>query len=130
MISLILIIIAAGFNACMDKLAHHWNKSIFSNSKGYFFSDATIESWKNKYVNRVPSNGFIYWRIGPIKMLKPVFLSDGWHLFKSLMIFSLILSVVTYQFIGLTTFWYIDFVIFGTIWNLTFNLFYNKLLVK
>lgn len=48
---------------------------------------------------------------------------DAWHLAKSGMIVSFCLAIVFY----IPVFGLIDFVLFGLIWNLTFNLFYNHL---
>lgn len=50
--------------------------------------------------------------------------ADFWHIAKSLMIVSLCLAVVLYvPVLGI-----VDFVLFGLLWNLTFNLFYNRIL--
>ena len=48
---------------------------------------------------------------------------DAWHIAKSLMIISLCLAVVFYVPV-LGTF---DIMLFGIVWNGTFNLFYNKI---
>lgn len=41
-------------------------------------------SWKNKYVNRDEEQGRIKWLWNTVN--KPVFLTDGWHLLKSIQI--------------------------------------------
>lgn len=48
---------------------------------------------------------------------------DAWHIAKSLMIVFLCAAIVNYQpFIPI-----VDFIVLGGIWNLTFNLFYNRI---
>ncbi len=140
MISLILFGLAAALNACMDTLVHHFDRSIFPQHilnttekqwSRYTFWDPSV-SWVHKYVGGSPKNGLIKWWIFD----KPVFLTDGWHLFKSLSIACLCLSVVMFdqgtwlpdapKYIKLP----VVFVLYGTIWNVTFSLFYNKILIK
>ena len=49
---------------------------------------------------------------------------DGWHLFKSVMIIFICLSIVYYtQIIG--NLW--DILIYGAVWNTVFSLFYHKI---
>ena len=52
---------------------------------------------------------------------------DGWHLCKSAMIVCLILGAVMYSPIFNE---FIDFLIFGAVWNITFVIFYSKLFKK
>ena len=122
MISYILFALAAICNAVMDTLVHHYNKSIFTKLNAWFW-DATI-SWTNKYIDHLPTKGLrmLIWKIH-----YPVQLTDAWHLFKSIMIVLLVLGAVLYEpLLGIG--W--DFLTIGIIWNLTFNLFYNKILRK
>lgn len=49
---------------------------------------------------------------------------DAWHIFKSLMVINLCISVVFYS----PMFGIFDFILFGALWNLIFNIFYNKIL--
>jgi hypothetical protein len=49
-------------------------------------------------------------------------LNDGWHHFKMWMIVFFILAVISYQPIWT---WYIDFWVYGLVWNLVFNLFFD-----
>ena len=107
MISIILVIFAAICNAVMDNIKDHWYKSVF-NSKRFNrqWWDPEV-SWQNK-------------------SKRIVWISDAWHLFKSLMIILLCASIVTYT--PLFGLW--DILIFGTVWNLTFSLFYNKILIR
>ena len=79
MILLILLstIIAAISNAIMDKLAHHYKRSIFAKRKNQAWWDPNI-SWKNKYKNLDPKQGPKFWGATTIF----VFTTDAWHFFK------------------------------------------------
>lgn len=125
--SFIFWIIAAALNSCMDNVKDHWYKSWFKtlNNPHYFNPDL---SYLNKYKDRYVSQGMIKWWIFD----KPVFLTDFWHLCKSLMILSLCLSIViaischdTYGFSA-----YVIFLVYGTTWNVVFDIFYNYILIK
>jgi len=114
----------------MDVLVHHYPKSIFKNLNEKFWNGEI--SWKNKYIDYDKGDLRLkkwFWNIN-----KPVQFSDGWHLFKTLMIFFICLSVVLY--VPLYNWhspiynFFIDFIIFGITWNVVFSLFYNKLLVS
>lgn len=103
MLSSLLVILAAYFNALMDRLENEtFFTSVFKNMNQKFWYKR--ESWK--YAKRV----FNY------KI-------DGWHLAKSSMIVCLCLAIVFYT----PMFGWIDFVLFGLLWNLTFNIFYNRI---
>ena len=123
MIWLIMVLLAAICNAVMDTISHHHSTSVFKNHKSGFWSDANLVSWKNKYINGDPFQG----RRRFLGIIIPVQFTDAWHLFKSLMVIVLALSVVFYSTI---IYIWSDFVMFGIIWNLAFNLFYNHLLKK
>lgn len=120
MISLILIIIAAIANAIMDTLVHHYPISVFSKyyktfKESFWFPD---NSWKNKYVYKNTKN----WR-----RFIPDSLSDGWHIMKTVMIFSLIGAVVCYDPIYFNWAYFIGY---GIAWNVFFNVFYNHILIR
>jgi len=118
MFSALFIFIAALLNACMDKHQFHYYKSLFAHSANTFFAP---DGWRNKYIDRDPSEGRI--QIAGINV-HPALL-DIWHFCKSGMVIMLSLSVVFYEPIFE---WYIDFVIYGLVWNITFSLFFNKIL--
>jgi len=129
MISIIFWILAAASNAVCDTLVHHFPNSIFAKMSRFFWWPEI--SWRNKYIMDDPSKGKIKWFWG--LMDKPVFLTDGWHLFKSLMIVFICLSIAFADGIYSNPKWYsyiVIVVVFGTFWNLTFNLFYNHLLIR
>lgn len=121
-VSLILIILAATCNAVMDICSHKFNSSVFSKLNPWWWN-AEI-SWKNKYINRNPSEGRkkLFWKIN-----YPVQLTDAWHFFKMLMLVLICLAVVFYRPVFN---WWADILYFGTAWNCTFSLFYSKVFVK
>lgn len=107
MISLLFIAIAAACNAVMDRTenAPAFNKSVFNHFDVKFWLKEV--SWQ--YAPK-----FFGWRY------------DCWHVSKSLMVIFLLMAVGLYSPILGGVF---DFLLFGIIWNLTFNVFYNKILV-
>jgi hypothetical protein len=107
MVSLFYIFYAAIFNAVMDSVENeHVTQTIFKDLNPKFWYKRTSWAYAKK------TFGYKW---------------DGWHMAKSLMIISLCLAVVTYH--GMFNLW-ADFVIFGLIWNGTFNLFYNHIFKK
>lgn len=126
MITLIFWILAAIFNSAMDVVAHKYDSSIFTKKNNPQYYDKRI-SWRNKYIDGFPHNGRTYWKIGKFKLVKHTAFTDAWHLFKSLMIVCLAISIVTYQYDNVLTS-LIHFCILGFVWIQSFNLFYNKLL--
>lgn len=104
MYSLIFIIISAISKAISDTLSHHYKNSIFY-KKGDFWD-----------INK--QGKFLRFTKYPF---------DGWHIFNSIMIISFITGFVFYE----QTFNpVLEIFIGGIVFNLTFNLFYNKILKK
>lgn len=114
---------AAFFNAVMDTLAHHYYNSIFNDKKfdSVFYNPALSDK---SYV--VPCTKYK---------------CDAWHLSKSSMIICQALSccftfLAGVQMIPDTSVWIIGIdvsvlmIVLGIVWNGTFNLFYNKVLIK
>lgn len=97
-LSLILVALAGFFKAVADTLADHFDTSIFKKLNPKFWHKAT----SSEYAKRI----FGY------KL-------DGWHLANSLMIFS---------FVAAASDSLIDFIILGVLFNIVFNLEYNKIL--
>lgn len=130
-VSLLFIALAAICNAVMDILQFHYHESIFdkpSDKISYYDKWWNPHySWRNKYINGIPSYGRKKWILG---LNYPVQLTDAWHLFKTFMIVFLCLSIVTFEDVYPKTILddILIFCIFGTVWNLTFSLFYNKIL--
>lgn len=54
-------------------------------------------------------------------------LNDAWHFFKMWMIVFLLLAVISYQPILK---WYIDFWVYGLVWNVGFNLCFDVGFIK
>jgi hypothetical protein len=129
MISIIFWILAAICNAIMDTCSHHFNESVFFYNS--FFD--TPNSWRYKYIGGTPENGRRKIKIWKWKFNYPVQLTDSFHLFKSLMIVFICISIAFADGIYSNPKWYsyiVIVVVFGTFWNLTFNLFYNHLLIR
>lgn len=121
-LSFIFLALASICNAVIDTLAHHHSVSVFKKYKTGFWADATLVSWKNKYINNDTLQGRkkLFWKIN-----LPVQFTDAWHLFKSLMIIFTVTSIIMYVPLINKI---IDFCIIGIVWNLIFNLFYNVIL--
>ena len=128
MISLLFWCLAAICNSIMDTCSHHFNESVFFYNS--FFD--TPNSWRYKYIGGTPENGRRKIKIWKWKFNYPVQLTDSFHLFKMLMIVFICLSIVFFE----PTPWHnwiwklLVFVIYGIVWNLIFNLFYNHILIK
>lgn len=135
MLSLFLFILASICSASMDKVQFHYEKSIFSKMRNKDYYNP-INSWDNKYIGGKYENGMRKWFFGLLDY--PVFLTDFWHLMKTSMLFLIVASLVLYT-PTLTVFnldfckpllLIFDFVLFGTLWNCSFNIFFNRILVK
>jgi len=132
-------VLAAICNAVMDTLADrpHFEQSIFSKYDTEFW--LKTDSWDNKY-NDIDGDGE-----GDVEggfKYKGIFgflnnLLDGWHLFQSMMVIFLALSVVLFQFtvnlfifdnMFLNIFMWV--LLLGGLWNGPFNLAYDKFLKK
>lgn len=123
--------LAAICNSIMDKTNHHYYNSIFVKLNPIWWNGEI--SWKNKYVDGNPSLGFrkLFPKSKSIlqKINYPVQLTDAWHFFKTLMIIFLALSVITFKTtISSCEGYLLLLVIYGFVWNISFNLFYNHIL--
>ncbi len=129
MITIALIMLAAIFNAAMDVVTHHYQASVFSllHKEEHYYNPEY--SWMNKYINGDPMQGRTKWFWGMFNI--HVAFTDFWHLMKSLMVVCLISAIpfCPTNELGLENWIYYSAVIItlGTIWNLTFNLFYHKI---
>lgn len=92
--------------ALADTLSHHFGTSVFKGWDSTFW-DAQV-AWQ--YHHFLPLTRY------------PV---DGWHLANSAMILFFLLSVMTYQRL---TKWYFELLVYGALFNLIFNLFYDHIL--
>lgn len=121
--SLIFIMLAAICNAIMDTITYHWYSSVFCGNVNRIWWDPEI-SWRNKYKQQEPYNGLRKWWIFDVPC------TDAWYTFKSSMVVLIVLAIITFD-CTIIRFWYeyiIMIIAYGLMWNLTFNLFYNKLL--
>jgi len=134
MISLLLVALAAICNAVMDVISFHYKQSIFTKFNPQWWNPAI--SWKNKYVSydkfseytgsvsKLEKRIFI---LNLFSIKYPTFLTDAWHFFKSLMIVLLGFAIELYNPVVNI---YVDIILVGLAWNLTFNVFYNKIFKK
>lgn len=105
-----LLVVAGLCNAVMDTLTHHWTNSVFARLDFKWWNPAF--SWSNKY------------RLS--KWIPDAF-TDGWHLFKWLMLAFLFGGVALPSgFI----YWYVEAVFCWGAFFIGFWLGYNKLFVK
>lgn len=119
MLSLLFVALAGMLNAIMD-LCGKFDQSIFSKiSFMRSFMDTTA-SWKNKYKNGDKSQGSRFF----LSTKAFVFLTDMWHLCKTLMLLFLSLAIVFY--VPILT-WYIDALIFWILFGTAFTVFYDYL---
>lgn len=124
MITLLMIFLAGIFDALIDKINFNFSTSIFSNIKNQniqnWFNPAI--SWTFKYKNNDPSQGekFLF------STTLLVCLTDGYHLFKTLLFLLLITSIFIYKPI----FGIFDLLIFIVVFFGTFQLFYGSIFKK
>jgi len=115
----ILFISLAGMcNAVMDVLFTRFGRSIFRRRNWYYWNPEF--SWTNKW-KEPGKEKFLF------SSTLLVFLTDGWHLFKALMIAFLILAVVNYT--PIFNLW-VDAVILYCTFTGTFTLFYDYILLE
>lgn len=150
-VSILIFSIAPYCNAVMDSCDHHYIWTVFyapgNTTKKRFGIEWNMwhgidQMWKNKYVDRDPQKGLrktkiLFWRIHIVQLY------DAWHWYKMWMIvaFCVAISVdfvaasvwitmanvsVMRVIIGLLSVFFIH----GIMWNVVFNLFYDKLLRK
>lgn len=131
-LSILFLMLAAICNAIIDTLDHHYHTSIFRYKCNPEFWNPTI-SWKNKYRNGAVSQGPAFFLSTGIL----VAFTDAWHLFKSMMIVLIVLSIVTFPYTFEICLFHSTFLnvllwigLLGTAWNVTFSFFYNKVLIK
>lgn len=123
-ISLLFIALGASCNAVMDICAHHFEISIFRKRNAQYWN-ANI-SWKNKYIN--PDYGD-YRRKKFLGINVHVAFTDAWHLFKSMMIVFIALSILTFPGMELNLLnILIELIKIGLTWNIIFVFLYQHIL--
>lgn len=86
----LLIFISGVAKAVMDVISFHFDKSVFTSLTAKFWNPAI--SWENKYYNVAKRKR---WRFMGVPI--PVAFTDGWHLFQSIFLTSLFVSIVIYK---------------------------------
>ena len=129
MISLLFFILASVANAIMDTCSHHYSTSVFKKLNPMFWNNEI--SWRSKYIDNDPTKGKRKIFNGLLNF--PVQLTDAFHFFKSLMIIFICFSIATFDlnFLYIFDYWIcvlIVVTVYGTLWNITFSLFYNRIL--
>ena len=120
MISVLLILIAGIFNACMDVLRYRYDTSIFRFWKNQNWVNPSL-SWPNKWK---PTT-----KIGDLIMSTVlVWVTDFWHLCKFLMLMAIMSSVVLYQPHLIN--WWVDLLLIYSTFTVIFEIFYSKILIK
>lgn len=118
-LTIVLLIIAAIANACMDVIWNNYNNSIFKNLPISWFNPRV--SWENKW-NWWPT------KVGRFLMSTVfVFVTDFWHLCKFVMLVCISL------FFAINVKIWNDFgeaVIVYCIFTITFELFWSKFLIR
>jgi len=137
MVSAILIMFAAIAMAMQETLKDHFTTSIFSKLNPQFWN-ASI-SHANKYIRGNKANGRTkMWAFG-FTFTKPVQLTDAWHPVKSTSIVAFVCAIVFYKPLAIpfliqhVSAWlaYVgEIATYGTVFNLTFKLFYKKLFIR
>ncbi len=104
----LLIILAAIFNACMDRVETfiHFNDSVFCKLNPKFYSKMDSSNYAYRIIN---------------------YKVDFWHLCKSAMLFCLLATPFFYDIIFIPI---LDYIIFGILYNVVFEQFYSRILKK
>ena len=131
MLSVLFLSLAGICNAIMDTILFHWDKSIFKGSKLEWWANPEV-SYKNKWKNhsnsedgeKFPGSSTIF-----------VFITDLWHFAQSFMITFFVLGALFYDGIVVIKGYplvslLIDFIILKSVFSLTFELFWSKILKK
>lgn len=116
MVSLILIAVAAILNGVMDVLANHFKESIFSRFRWYWWNPTM--SWENKWRRGRKENGERF----PGSSTVFVWLTDAWHLFKGLMLISVMAAIIFYKPVfGMYDF-FLLFIVWGAFFEITLKI--------
>ena len=132
LIPILLYCISGAFDATMDTLKDHYSISIFKNKNPKFWNPQI--SWINKYNNGKVADGHRTIKLLFFTVNYPDTLTDSWHIFKLLREGANILSIISLWFfvpntdtgLYLLAFMFFALPIFR---NITFNIFYNKVLI-
>lgn len=124
---LFLISLAAISNSIMDKISFHFWKFRFKHLNRQWWDPQV--SWKNKYIDKNPKKGFKYLDLKIFKIKYPIFLTDAWHFFQTLMLLFFFLAMIVPDPESITRFNLIEkLLLYGTTYILVFNFFFNNYL--
>lgn len=122
MFSILFAAIAAVFNSLMDSVENeHINATIFypdntgADRKVWGFS---VNKFWDKRQSWNTAKKIFGWRF------------NAWHIAKSFMIASISLAIVFAFNHHLFALWWINFLLFGAVWIIVFNVFYNIIFKK
>lgn len=124
MIWLVFIALAAICKAVVDVTRNKFYESIFTAFDPFWWDGE--ESWRNKYIYRMPEFGRVKWRLLGFEFNKPVQITDAFHFFNTLMIGFFFLACITYK---QTHGFFFDAVAFYISFNGSFMLFYSRILI-
>jgi len=106
MLTIFFILLAGFFKAVADTLQHHFDTSIFKRKYKKFWDPAI--SWQfARYLK------FTRYKV------------DAWHLSNSGMVIAFCLAIVCHHAV---LHWFFELLLAGLFFNVTFNIFYNKVL--
>lgn len=132
-IAFILVAIAGASKGVMDTLQFHFDRSLWFSAEINGFWNPEY-SWSNKYeplvTDQTPLVRKKWFGVIPV----PVFLTDGWHLFQSIMLTSIFVAMVLCIKLKVVEFDYFkmicSFILLRGTFGLFFVLFYNYILIK
>ena len=133
MISLILIALAGALNATYEILFVNFNQSIFKNLNPEYWdpNKSWVYKWASPFPQKAESRWYYFGYLPRYKERFPysstvlVFLTDAWHLFKSLMLGCIMLAVVNHSVIVSS---FIDFILLYVSFTFTFTMFFDYVL--
>jgi len=126
LISPLIFALAAILNAYMDRYMMKWDllpykDQIALNPSWFSFNPAA--KWKDGKFNAIKADNLLLSKIGIHTKWLSTNCNDAWHFFKSSMVILITMSIIFYKEIcpyGL------DILLYGAIWNISFNITLNK----
>lgn len=134
------VLLAAFFNAIMDVVYFHPSQSRLKGWWAAMNYKSAVEGSDPKYIDGDPKKGRAQMTFLGMTFTKPVQLVDGWHFSKMMMIFMIAFSnvaawssdlmfyVLSQPVLNAAVHAAALLVIYGLVWNLPFNVFYNNIL--
>jgi hypothetical protein len=122
MIILTFLSLVGFFEAVMDKIQFHYNKSIFRNFKNQQFWNPKI-SWKNKWKNGDKNNGEKF----PFSSTIFVFTTDAWHLGKFFRNLFIVISMFLFIYSPTNPTSIIYLILGRVLWGVVFEISFSRL---